>query len=580
MASIDSSARSSASLFSSNTQSTTDSHSLTPTYDFVVAGGSYAAIHAVKIICKHIIPKAVQQNPNFRAHITVIAPNKETYWNVAAVRLISEPEVMKAHSDQIFFPLEETLRRYLPKSTLWGPHSRQKHELHVIQGKVVSLDSANSMLTYLMLTDSGSSQTDNDFFCHTVSFDKLILATGASSSSPAFKLNGSTQLTKEALRELQESAKNASSICIVGAGGAGVELAGELGYKYGQTKKITLFSAFDGTLERLRPKIADEAVTKLQSLGVTVVTSSRAISAYKEKPLPRKVSYHPPSVSSDSDMESTGPQTPTSPRMSPLLPDTPEDLNSGTNHEDIADMAAKSRRSTGSPKKNNLKSAVSHDYFRGIHSSKRSTQSLQKKASEDALRASHGTCSSPHYPDGQSFDFQEVSSNPIASTIPRTVVAFENGYREAFDCYIPTTGNIPNSSYLPQSCLDNNGYVETDPYLRMLHNNYYNNIYVYGDLVSGGNQSISDICEEQKDCLQATLMHDIFESYEQQQQQQHHHHYQLKKYKPSRATFYVPISRKSGVGQTMYGLPIPGFIVSIVKGKTFRLAKSKKYLDA
>ena len=131
MTSFDTSSRSYASIFSTNSNpSSTDS--IHP-YHFVVAGGSYAAIHAVKLICKHVIPKAIQKNSNFRASITVIAPNRETYWNVAAVRIISDPNVLENHADQIFFPLEETLRKFLPT------RGKYIHELNVIQGKVLSV---------------------------------------------------------------------------------------------------------------------------------------------------------------------------------------------------------------------------------------------------------------------------------------------------------------------------------------------------------------------------------------------------------------------------------------------------------
>lgn len=540
--SVDSSQRSNASLFSEVSQST--AASLISNYNFVVGGGSYAAIQAVKLIGKHIIPKVVQQNPTFKATITVITPNRESYWNVAAVRLIADPEVMKTHANQVFFPLEETLREYLPKPPQRGPQSKIKHELQVIQGKIMSIDAELNMLTYLKLTDDGTSETADDFFCHTITYHKLILATGASSSSAAFKLNGSTELTKAALRELQEATERANSICIVGAGGAGVELAGELSYKYKNTKSLTLYSAFDGTLERLRTGIADDAMHKLKSLGVEVVTNCRAITAYKER---EKV----PMATSKSDLENIDPVTLENP-CTPPVPSIPgEYLDHFENSSRYSPQSSTSspmrlaRRSRSSELRTEQPSRPHPRRFTvGVRPSHSSTRSLAQ---------------SHHH-----------NREVIPQTTPRTIVAFENGYRQAFDCYIPTTGNVPNSSYLPHSSLDENGYVMTDPFLRMANNNPYKDIYIYGDLVSGGNQNISDICEAQKETLKATLMHDLLGGVR----------HQLKRYKPAKATYYVPISCKDGVGQTMYGLQIPGFVVSIVKGKNFRLKKSKRYLTA
>lgn len=540
--------RSDSSLFSV----TSSSREIPPKpYNFVVAGGSYAAIHAVKIICKDIIPKAVQQNRDFKARITVIAPNRETYWNVAAVRLISDPAVLKAHADQIFFPLEPTLRKYLPTS---APNDPQ-HELEFIQGKVLSVDSEINMLTYLKLTDNDIAEEMQDYFCHSITFNKLILATGASSSSPAFKLNGSTELTKAALREFQEASQNAKSICIVGAGGSGVELAGELGYKYGKSKKITLYSGFDRPLERLRPKIAEEAISKVKSLGVEVVLNHRAVNAITENP---NLSLSSPSLHSMSDMESSGPKTPTRVESLPAIEDEPFDVTS------------------------------KNSWFR--HSLQQSPPSIQLRRHHSNDHMGHNPSlirSQPSKITTDHCDGRSISSAPVSPT--RTIVEFGNGCKRAFDCYIPTTGNIPNSSYLPRSSLDSDGYVLVDPYLRMAHNNPYNDIYVYGDLVSGGNENIEDICGEQREALRATLMYDILRNPDappndsltsSRTNDDGEPKYYLRRYKHIPATFYVPISRKDGVGQTMYGLPIPGFIVSIVKSKTFRVAKSRRYLDS
>lgn len=557
MSSFVSSISSTCSTKSNSSHTSIDSHRTTPTpppssdeqkeahhgqrpktyFHFVVAGGSYAAINTVKMICKNIIPQGIVKNPGFRVKITVIAPNKEAYWNVAAVRLIAEPELLKTHAEHIFFPLEKSMRQHLPST----PPNTPDHILEFIQAKVMSVDSHANVLTYLKLNDSGTSNNGNDFFCHTVSYDKLILATGASSSSPAFKLNGSSELTKAALRELQQSTKNASSICIVGAGGVGVELAGELGYKYGFQKKILLYSAFDGTLERLKHRIADEAIHKLKNLGVETVTNARAISAYKEKKPIVGTRINTTSLASQPESDEV--------LQPPLSPTFGEDLES-----------RHTRFSLPAPKKPFLRSKFSHDNL--------SLRTMSTNATTPSSPRRNNSASS-----GRSVT-SDSSSVISASSNPRTVVAFENGYKESFDCYIPTTGNIPNSSYLPHSCLDNNGYVITDPYLRMAHNNPHRNIYVYGDLVSGGSQTIADLSDNQKQTFRATLLHDVLGPADDSESGE----YPLRRYKPSSITYYVPISRKGGVGQTIHGFQIPGFVVSLVKGKHFRLNESKNFL--
>lgn len=523
-------------------------------YQFVVAGGSYAAISAVRVICKHVIPQATARDPSFRAKITVIAPNKEAYWNVCVVRLIAEPELMDSHGDQIFYPLDETLRQHLPSA----PKHTPQHELELIQGKVVSVSSDADMLTYLKLTDEGTSKTVNDFFCESITYDRLILATGASSSSPAFKLNGTSALTRAALKELQESTKKASSICIVGAGGVGVELAGELGYKYGHTKKVRLYSAFDGTLERLRHKIADEAIHKLKMLGVETVTNSRAVSAHREK------IWTPQSPSSDEESFDAKTISTVKSAASQPVPPLPSQYLDSYYKEDVDDEHSTSRRARlNTPQRLSLVPRRTHDSLARASPKHHHPRSPLSRISTNSSSGS------------------DEGATVLGQRTHRTVVSFENGYKESFDCYIPTTGNIPNSNFLPSACLDSAGYVVTDAYLRLAAHNPRGAIYVYGDLVSGGSQTIADLSESQKHTLKATLLHDLLASphpaapagarYRQQ--------FALRAYKPSPVTYYVPISRKGGVGQTAHGLPIPGFVVSLVKGKNFRLNESKNFLS-
>lgn len=512
-------------------------------YHFVVAGGSYAAVSAVRIICKHVIPQAVAANPCFRARITVIAPNKEAYWNIAAVRLISQPELLKTHGDQIFFPLEESLRKHLPKA----PKYTAQHELDVIQGKIMTLNSQYSSLTYLKLTNDDKLQTFNDFLCNTITFDRLILATGASSSSPAFKLNGSTDLTRVALQELQESTSRASNICIVGAGGVGVELAGELGHKYGKSKKIQLYSAFDGALGHLKTRIADDAVVKLKQLGVETVTNARAVSA---RPEILKPPTSPASLSLECEPSNVTIVSSEDAATSPTSV-TPQTLPQGQYKKEVYKHSPKPKRPH-----------TSLCLLRWTSSK----ETLSSRASSKAQHSSPLSRSSTLSSDSSSSDFE-------APKLLRTEVTFENGYKEAYDCYIPTTGNVPNSKYLPFSCLDANGYVLTDPYLRLASCNPHSSVYVYGDIVSGCSQTLADLSEGQKHTLKATLMHDLFATTTSASDQ-----FPLKPYKPSPVTYYVPISRKGGVGQ-MFGLAIPGFVVSIMKGKNFRINESKAYLS-
>lgn len=132
-----------------------------------------------------------------------------------------------------------------------------------------------------------------------------------------------------------------------------------------------------------------------------------------------------------------------------------------------------------------------------------------------------------------------------------------------------TTISQPLVTSLPHSCLDPQGYVLTDPYLRMAKNNSRGEIYVYAIWCVAATKLLPiSQRSSQLVTLKATLYHDLLNS----------NSHDIKMYKPSLVPCYVPISWKTGVSQTTHEFPIPGFVVSIVKARNFRLGQSKKFL--
>lgn len=440
--------------------------------NFLVAGGSFAAIAAVRVIAQKIIPLRVEANPFFTATVTVIAPNTKAFWNIAAPRLLLEPELIDTQTDQLFVSLESTLREFIP---IDSPHT-----LNIIQGKVILVDSANNEVTYLLLNNEGKNRESpdmNDFVAQTMRYECLILATGASSSSAAFKLNGSSEETKNTILKISKEIKEASSICVVGAGPVGVELAGELGFKYGKTKKITLVSGVPGTLKCMRQKASTVAIEKLKRLGVQVVLDVRAVSSHKET------------------LGSV--DTPDTPTLTPTEDDFSFDSrNTSLSHNSSVNTYQSSESSLSTP---DSPIASAHGNYQAFLSTIYADPSnmpvsypnASSKSNIFGLTHIHGTTEDlDNYP-LPSHHLQQSGSKrklrPSTFMLPppsqkpslpiqkkrkqRTVVSFSNGYREAYDCYIPATGNIPNTSFLPIDALDAEGYVITDPYLRMSNRN-------------------------------------------------------------------------------------------------------------
>lgn len=517
-----------------------------PSMNFVIAGGSYGAINAVKIITQKIIPQARRSNSSFQAKVTVIAPNTESFWNIASVRVLAKPEIMETNYDQLFFNLEETLKQYIPEGS--------RNELEVLQGKVISVNSSENMITYLPLNNEGKSREsrlESKFVAQTISYDTLVLATGASSSSPAFKLNGSSFQTKMALLDLSEEIKQASTLCIVGAGAVGVELAGELGHKYGKTKKISLYSGVKGTLECMKPKTSNVVIQRLKALGVQTILDVRAVSAYKEDVEVFNSSNSTQLTGFDNNFTDEY-------ESDTLLFNSPKSAGNERSNSPQSNLEPDetflSNRITGHSEESIISedTAISVVPFQKILSN-------EMKCCPSSHQSSHSSAS----PTNQA---KSKPSIPQKKSKQRTVVVFDNGYREAFDCYIPATGNTPNSSYLPYDSLDEQGYVLTDPFLRMLKHNPYGNIYVFGDLVCSGKHTLLDTTIAQKSVLQKTLQHDIIDSSR-----------MLKKYKPDSPTYLVPVSKQGGVG-VAFGIPVPSFVVTVLKGKNFLLERSGSFL--
>lgn len=498
--------------------------------NFVIAGGSFAAINAVKTIAQKIIPEAVKINPRFRATVTVIAPNKEAYWNIAAARLVINPKKIDTNTNQIFFNIEETMKQYIPDNS--------PHKLTIIRGKVIQLKSDYNIVTYMKMDsqyETSNSFNETDFVAMTLTYDVLVLATGASSSSEAFKIHDSAEKTKQEIRKMAQEIKKASSICIIGAGAVGVELAGEIGFKYGRQKKITLYSGVQGTQEYGKIKHSKKTLAKLKLLGVETVLDVRAVT-------------------------------------------------SQVHEKEIVEYDSGTVCSLYSKPKNSYQIIDNDSYKKSLSKNTASYASLHSNSRSPVVQSNRSTPSSPSsslYYNRSTFDSQHTLSTVASSDedfisptpfvvkrtkISRTLVSFDNGYREVFDCCIFATGNNPNTSYIPISSLDNRGYIVTDPYLRMTYNNPNQNIYVFGDLVASGKQTLLDI-GFQSEVLETTLIYDVLQK----------PYSKLKKYKPTAPTYIVPISEKGGVG-VLFGVPMPGFVIAFFKSKNFMLEKSNQFL--
>lgn len=175
----------------------------------LILGGSFAGVGTAHQILKQAAKTSLP------VKITLVSPNTDMYWNIAAPRAIVPGELA---DDKIFQPIAAGFSQY--PSTKFEFIVASAESLDV-EAKKVSISGATG--------------------AKTLNYDLLVLATGSSvKEGVPLKSLGSTEATKNALHDYQAQVKKAKTIVIAGAGPTGVEVAGELGSAYGQLKNIVL----------------------------------------------------------------------------------------------------------------------------------------------------------------------------------------------------------------------------------------------------------------------------------------------------------------------------------------------------
>ncbi|KAI5970612.1 hypothetical protein CANMA_000353 [Candida margitis] len=210
------------------------------TKSVIIVGGSFAAIAALKTL---VATKEVKLD------ITLISPNDKAFFNVAVPRLLVENEVT---IEKTVFPLDESLDK-LTKGTLHKATHVKSSVKHVeFNGKVVTIADGSKL-----------------------SYDNLILASGARSVSPIWKLDSveNVDFTLESIRQTSDRIQKARSIAIIGGGTTGVETAGELGHEFKGRKKIVLYTGSSGPLSIPLPGHVSSVTDKLKQLGVEIVNN-------------------------------------------------------------------------------------------------------------------------------------------------------------------------------------------------------------------------------------------------------------------------------------------------------------------
>ncbi|RAH79981.1 FAD/NAD(P)-binding domain-containing protein [Aspergillus japonicus CBS 114.51] len=143
------------------------------------------------------------------------------------------------------------------------------------------------------------------------------------------------------------------------------------------------------------------------------------------------------------------------------------------------------------------------------------------------------------------------------------VVRLDNGETLSTDVYIPTTGVLPNTSYLPAGVLDEKGWVNVDEELRVRG---VENVYAAGDITSYPAR-LAQRAGEQAGIVAHNLVVEIGGGGAAAGKR--------KRFAPGRAMMVVPIGAAGGTGELWFGWVPFVWLVRLVKGRDFFIAKAK-----
>lgn len=177
----------------------------------VIVGGSFAGVSTA-----HRILKQAAKPPTAPFKVILVSRDTHFYWNIAAPRAILPGQIP---DDKLFQPIAAGFSHY------------PKGQFEFILGSATGIDVEANQLE-ISKSDIKTTKLDYDY---------LILGSGSKAKEGLpLKSLGSTNATKTALHDFQERVGKAKTIVVVGAGPTGVEIAGELGFLYGKTKRVVL----------------------------------------------------------------------------------------------------------------------------------------------------------------------------------------------------------------------------------------------------------------------------------------------------------------------------------------------------
>lgn len=231
-----------------------------PRTNIIILGGSYGGISTAHYVLKHVIPHLPDKESY---QVILVSASSETMCRPACPRALISDDMFP--QEKLFVSIAKVFEQY------------PKDSFRFIHGTATELDHTSRTVSINLAIRN----TEN------IVFHALIIATGASTSSPLLGLNQDDQILRSNWTTFRKALPTAKNIIIAGAGPAGIETAGELGeYLNGRAGwfspklsnpkvAITVISADAKILPALRPSLAQKAEHYLSKVGVSILKNAR-----------------------------------------------------------------------------------------------------------------------------------------------------------------------------------------------------------------------------------------------------------------------------------------------------------------
>ncbi|MCJ1285863.1 hypothetical protein MMC26_005205 [Xylographa opegraphella] len=225
-------------------------------HEFLILGANFAGVGTAHYLLRHTIPALLKLDATRTYHVTLVSPSTHFFWKIGAPRTLASPDLIPF--SKAFGPIADGFKEY------------SSDQYTIETAAAVGLNPEQRTVSVELPSKENK----------TLHYATLIIATGTSSPSAVWTLNGSHENTINAMKELHKTLPSAKTILIAGGGPAGTETAGEIGSLYPKAQ-TTILSGTSRLLPRLSKATSNDVQARLKKLGVEVVNNLRVTSVKK-----------------------------------------------------------------------------------------------------------------------------------------------------------------------------------------------------------------------------------------------------------------------------------------------------------